>query len=156
MGNSSGNVDIVTCLHRQIIGQVIAKPHLGLAAENVDRGLVILVQVGVSSRARRDGHHVHADTSCAYGFRGDSSKVVETLLPMKCWPTGDYPARKLRPGRTHGHCSGLLWATTPMAACWHYSHSRPAEQLRWTHSLGVTPARGRRPSSRSSSRPRSC
>src|SRR5580704_12230381 len=64
--------------HRPL-GEAVAVPDLGLAADGVDRGLVPIVEVRHAAAARRDYDQVEAQALSAGGLPGDPGREADAL-----------------------------------------------------------------------------
>src|SRR5437660_764366 len=96
-----GNVQQLTGSRGEMLPQPLAVPHSGLAGEDVDPGLVVLVIMGPGPAPWRDRDEVHAEPGGAYSLRRDPGDVVEVLLSVERLP------------RVDDHAGGLLGRHLP-------------------------------------------
>jgi len=91
--NAGRDVDKVAGLRDHVLAQVVTVPHAGFPAQDVYRGLVLIVTMGLSASSRGDVQKVHAQVLRTNSLGGDSGKVVESLLAgVRCHTRVDHGA----------------------------------------------------------------
>src|SRR5205823_1750913 len=81
MRHSRWYVDEVPSPSDHDLVEALAPPHLRFAAQDVDGGLVILVEMRLCAPAWRNREEVHAEARRLRTLSGDTADVRESLLP---------------------------------------------------------------------------
>ena len=87
-----GDVEKITWLELVVVFELVAVPHAANAAEQVDRGFVRGVFVGLGAAAGRDGEQLHVDGLGTHRFRGDGGGIHEALFALEGFARADEPA----------------------------------------------------------------
>jgi len=82
--NAGRDVEEITGLHQDVVLQPLAIPGVDFAGEHVDRGLMVLVEMGLGGGARRHGEHMHADGPGTNGLGRDAFEVAKPLFSGIC------------------------------------------------------------------------
>lgn len=87
-------------LHRKVLLQFFSVPHADLTLEQINRGLVPLVQMSLGSGRRWKIHQMHADPCRPYAFRRNRTLINQCLFTQKVSGVRDDFAGQTR-GRFH-------------------------------------------------------
>jgi hypothetical protein len=80
VGDVGGDVDQVAGGRLHVVLEPVAPPHLAGAGDDVDRGFVGGVLVGLGAASGRDALEVHADGLRPDGLAGDAFEVGKALF----------------------------------------------------------------------------
>jgi hypothetical protein len=102
-----GNVNKVSGMGDEMTFQLVAVPHARFTAQNINRGFVTSVLMGLAPRAGWDGRDLQVDSACAHRLSGDAGRVHVSVLAGKLPPSGKDTAGWCAIG-WNGMCVGHL------------------------------------------------
>jgi hypothetical protein len=95
MGHISGDVDKVAAFGGEVFFESLAVPHAGLAAQDINSGLVTIMPVRLSPSTGWYSHYLQVDCLRTYRFRRDPWRIQERLLANVFNTGADNSARHL-------------------------------------------------------------